>query len=136
MGAGPGGEDSRGEGWANGGGLVGLQLRKENRGGRFRCGRRHHHLQGALETTCWRSLSGSAPECSLVAIATFSELSVNNTHSPSARDLGPSKQSPWSTTALSSVKMFPLEQGKRRRREEANGGMEEIQKPFGLVHSS
>lgn len=29
MGAGPGGEDSRGEGWANGGGLVGLLWRKK-----------------------------------------------------------------------------------------------------------
>lgn len=29
MGAGPGGKDSRSEGWANGGGLVGLGLRKK-----------------------------------------------------------------------------------------------------------
>lgn len=49
----------------------------------------------------------------------------NNTHSPSARDLGPSKQSPWSTTALSSAKMFPLEKGKQRRegrRKRGEGG--------------
>lgn len=33
MGAGPGGEDSRGEGWPNDGGLMGLGLRKKKGGG-------------------------------------------------------------------------------------------------------
>lgn len=87
------------------------EKKDKGKGGGGGVGVQHHHQQGALVFS-WCS----APQCSLVAIGAFSEIPVNNTHSPSARDLGPSMQSPWSSTALSSVRSRKNKAGGKKQK--------------------